>query len=62
MRHKIDQAELDAIEVYMKHNGNVTVCPAGEATDPALISHVWTKNKAGRPPAAARKPNEESNI
>jgi hypothetical protein len=57
---KLDQDELDAIAAYLKNDGSVTVCPAGEVTDPELISHVWTKNKAGRPPAAARKPDEES--
>jgi hypothetical protein len=56
---KIDQDELDAIAAYMKTNGDVTICPAGEVTDPELIGHVWTKNKAGRPPAAARKPDED---
>jgi hypothetical protein len=57
---KMEQEDLDAINSYMEKNGNVTVCPAGERTDPDLIGHVWTRGKPGRPPAnAPQQPTEE---
>jgi len=56
---KTDQEEIDAIEEYLSGGGKVTVCPAGERTDPELIGNSWTKKKGGRPPAAARKSGEE---
>lgn len=58
----MSKEDRDAIEQYMKDKGDVTVCPAGERTDPDLIGHVWTKSKAGRPPAsaaAAKKDTDE---
>jgi hypothetical protein len=58
-QEKEAQETQAAIDAYIADGGKVTVCPAGERTDPDLIANVWTKNKPGRPPAAARKPGDE---
>ena len=41
--------EKAAIEQYLKDGGKVTVCPAGERTDPELIGNIWTRKPGPKP-------------
>jgi len=49
-RDEVTEEDKKIMDEWLSKGNKVTVCPAGERTDPDLISHVW---KRGRPKAKA---------
>ena len=43
-----EKAENDeAVAEYLEQGGKITVCPAGERSDPEVTANPWRRKKAG---------------